>query len=82
MLTKEITFTERNQNNSELSVTCEAAGCYSKATDKIVVNVGNLHCGAHASRFRFSCRRRSVHNKVFVVYEIIYLKLAFYIRFF
>jgi hypothetical protein len=42
MLTKELTFTERNQNNSELSVTCEAAGCYSKATDKIVVKVGNL----------------------------------------
>jgi hypothetical protein len=42
MLTKELTFTERDQNDSEFNVTCEAAGCYSKATDKIVVKVGNL----------------------------------------
>ena len=42
MLTKELTFIERNPNDSGLGVTCEAVGCYSKATDSITVKVGNL----------------------------------------
>jgi hypothetical protein len=42
MLSKELISTERNQNDSELSVTCEAAGCYSKAAYRIEVKVGNL----------------------------------------
>lgn len=42
MLTKELTFTERDQNDSEFNVTCEAAGCDSKARDKVIVKVGNL----------------------------------------
>jgi hypothetical protein len=42
MLTEELILTERNQNDLELGVTCEAVGCYSKATDRIIVEVGNL----------------------------------------
>ena len=41
MLTEELISTERNHNDLEL-VTCEAVGCYSKATDRIIVKVGNL----------------------------------------
>jgi len=42
VLTKELIPPKTNQNDSELSVTCEAAGCHSKATDRIEVKVGNL----------------------------------------
>lgn len=42
MLTKESTSIERNRNDPELSVTCEATGCYSMATNRIAVKVGNL----------------------------------------
>ena len=33
---------DRNQSDSELGNTCEAAGCFSKATSRIAVKVGNL----------------------------------------
>jgi hypothetical protein len=42
MLTEELISTKRDQNNSDLSATCEAAGCYSKAVYRIAVKVGNL----------------------------------------
>jgi hypothetical protein len=42
MLTEELISTETNQNDLQLGVTCEASGCYSKATDRIIVKVGNL----------------------------------------
>ena len=41
MLTEELTST-REHNDSELSATCEAVGCYSKAVQRIAVKVGNL----------------------------------------
>jgi hypothetical protein len=42
MLTEELISTKRDQNDSDLSATCEAAGCYSKAVYRIAVKVGNL----------------------------------------
>lgn len=42
MLTEELISTERNQNDLEVSATCEAAGCYSMATERIIVKVGNV----------------------------------------
>ena len=42
MLNKRVTSLEWNQNNSELGNTCEAAGCFAKATDRIAVKVGNM----------------------------------------
>jgi len=42
MLNKRVTSLEWNQNNSELGNTCEAAGWFAKATDRIAVKVGNM----------------------------------------
>jgi hypothetical protein len=42
VLSKRFTSIESNQNNSELNIICEAAGCYAKATDKIKVRAGPL----------------------------------------
>lgn len=42
MSTEELTSTKNDQNDSELSAICEAAGCYSKAVYRIAVRVGNL----------------------------------------
>jgi hypothetical protein len=42
MMNKRVNSLEWNQNDPELGNTCEAAGCFAKATARIAVKVGNL----------------------------------------